>query len=300
MPVDENIPEVPVPTVATGMAGLTGSSFGNKRAREVWVGNLLQGAVAPQHLKEFFTQMFNALPEYQEKYQELINDGKSCVRDIQMVNNAAYAFVEFWTEELAATAIGFNQVEFMGRPMKVGRPTGFKLQGPEPNPLNLNPLRNASLLPGQVNLVEDPQQNKKQRELYFGNLPVGQLNGEAIRQLVTPALQLLPEYNPELGGPVVSVYVADNGMFAFVEFQNERLATAAMPIFNGMEIFGRKMAVGRPTGYMENGQPVVLDPMYAQSIGDITVTTFPGQEPGQNVSGAMAAGALAAQGLNFG
>merc|ERR1719199_1493677 len=96
---------------AAGIApnDISSASFGNKRCREVWVGNLLQGAVAPQHLKDFFTQMFNALPEYQEKYAELVKEGKSPVRDIQMTNNAAYGFVEFWTEELAATAVEFNQ-----------------------------------------------------------------------------------------------------------------------------------------------------------------------------------------------
>ena len=210
---------------------------GNKRCREVWVGNLLQGAVSPQHLKDFFTQMFNALPEFQEKYSQLIKEGKSAVRDIQMANDGPFGFVEFWTEELAGTAIEFNGVEFMGRPMKTGRPSGFVAMTKLAPPLDCEPLRAAGLLPKELAVLGDMQATadklgltggingqssimtangvqqtlsnnlviRRQRELYFGNLPQGQLTAESIKQLLTPACELLPDYIKDAGPPIINV-----------------------------------------------------------------------------------------------
>lgn len=41
--------------------------------------------------------------------------------------------------------------------------------------------------------------------------------------------------------------MAADGKYAFVEFQNDRIATAAMPIFNGMEVFGRRRQTSERT-----------------------------------------------------
>ena len=183
--------------------------------------------------------MFNALPEFQEKYAELIKEGKSAVRDIQMANDGPFGFVEFWTEELAGTAIEFNGVEFMGRPMKTGRPSGFVAMTKLSPPLDVEPLRSAGLLPAQsamhalgdmnemaeklglqggvngqsnvmtANGVQQTLSNnlviRRQRELYFGNLPQGQLTAESIKQLLTPACELLPDYQKDSGPPIINV-----------------------------------------------------------------------------------------------
>jgi len=323
--------------------------IGNKRCREVWVGNLLQGAVSPQHLKDFFTQMFNALPEFQEKYAQLIKEGKSAVRDIQMANDgpyhATFGFVEFWTEELAGTALEFNGVEFMGRPMKTGRPSGFVAMGKLADPLDVDPLRKAGLLPQQAQksigyqphagnagaeaaaLAMNPVGGgmmpagglsnnlilRRQRELYFGNLPQGQLTAESIKQLLTPACELLPDFEKDGGPPIVNVNMQnpEQAKFCFVEFQNDKLASSAIPIFNGMEIFGRKMVVARPTGYVDPEMPSVA-PEGMGAVAQFSAAQLKSQNPelagrpapimgmgdGSGppgpVSGNMAAGALAA------
>jgi len=43
--------------------------------------------------------------------------------------------------------------------------------------------------------------------------------------------------------------VRGGGTFAFVEFQNELMASEALTIFNKMEVGGRQINVGRPSGY---------------------------------------------------
>jgi hypothetical protein len=90
---------------------------------------------------------------------------------------------------------------------------------------------------------------KKARELYVGNLQAGLCNAQALRDLFTPACAMLPEYNVAFGPAILSVDVRGGGTFAFVEFQNERMATAALGIFDKMEVGGRAINVGRPSGY---------------------------------------------------
>ena len=46
---------------------------------------------------------------------------------------------------------------------------------------------------------------RRQRELYFGNLPQGQLTAESIKQLLTPACELLPDYMKDAGPPIINV-----------------------------------------------------------------------------------------------
>ena len=45
-----------------------------------------------------------------------------------------------------------------------------------------------------------------------------------------------------------------------MEFQNENMATTALGIFNGMDVLGRKLNIGRPAGYVDpvTGQTVTL------------------------------------------
>jgi hypothetical protein len=90
---------------------------------------------------------------------------------------------------------------------------------------------------------------KKARELYVGNLNVQLCNDDALRDLFTPACQMLPTYNEAAGPAVLAVDVRGGGTFAFVEFQNELMASEALNIFNKMEVGGRQINVGRPAGY---------------------------------------------------
>lgn len=90
---------------------------------------------------------------------------------------------------------------------------------------------------------------KKARELYVGNLTTGLCDKEKLINLFKPACIMLPEYVESMGPAILSVDVRGGGTFAFVEFQNERMATAALGIFDKMEVCGRCINVGRPNGY---------------------------------------------------
>lgn len=108
--------------------------------------------------------------------------------------------------------------------------------------------------------------NKKRREAYIGNIMAV---GDTIRIQLTEALRALfktlPEYPakyPALADPILSVKFPNvgNGIFAFVEFADEVLASTAM-CFNGLEFQGRALKIGRPAGYEcgPSGQPAPLD-----------------------------------------
>jgi len=237
----------------------------NKQHREVWIGNLLVGAVNSINLADMLTKLFRALPEFQQKYHALSGENQSAVREVKMQQGASFAFVEFWSEELAATAMEFNGADFMGRPLKTGKPSNSAGIPEGTYPLDVSPLREAGILPAVAVPVHQPgvggvPSRQKARELYFGNLPQGQLTSEAMKALVTPASELLPQYNPALGPAVISVHMNAEGMYCFVEFQSEELATAAMPIFDKMDVIGRSINVNRPTGYTAPGMPGMIMP----------------------------------------
>ena len=71
-----------------------------RKMREIYVGNLAQGQVTSMNLKEFLVGIYKQLPEYHQKYGEILADWGP-VRDVKMSGDGMYAFVELWTEELA-------------------------------------------------------------------------------------------------------------------------------------------------------------------------------------------------------
>ena len=82
-----------------------------------------------------------------------------------------------------------------------------------------NPL--VSLLPGMQGA------NKKQRELYVGNLG-NQAQEAQLKTVFTQALCAFEGYDPLPGPPVVSVSLCGGGTYAFVEFRDEQ-ASATPP-----------------------------------------------------------------------
>ena len=218
---------------------------GNKKAREVYIGNLPVGHSSIPAIKDHFNQVLSILPEYQSKYSSMKQFG--AVRDVKLSPCGMFGFVEFWTEELASTALEMDKHDFFGRGMRIGRPSGFVATGPLAPPMDVTELRNQGILPQKVGL--GASHDKKLRELYVGNLPAGAINADLIKELFEPACEVMQEFNPSLGPPVISVDLQGDGRFAFVEFQNEALCNAALQIFNGMEVLGRRITVGRPQGY---------------------------------------------------
>lgn len=227
---------------------------GNKKAREIYCGNLSSGQVTPATLRDHFNQMFYMLPEFNAKYEFLRVTGAGVVQDLKMSSCGTYAFMQFFTEEIAVTVLEFDKHEFCGRQLRIGRPTGVVLTTPPPPPMDVTPLRNVGRLPIKSGVaIVSGGADKKQRELYIGNLHPGAMSPELVRELFEPACRLLPMYvrldQEKVPSPILSVDFGGDGRFAFVEFVSEPLATAALTIFNQVELLGRKISVMRPQGF---------------------------------------------------
>ena len=79
---------------------------------------------------------------------------------------------------------------------------------------------------------------RKQRELYVGNLAVGIVNGDMLKEFLASILTQCEGYSPTMGPPVAVVQLSGEGKFAFVEFRDELIAvTALQPHRNLAESF---------------------------------------------------------------
>jgi len=113
-------------------------------------------------------------------------------------------------------------------------------------------------LPGSSTNQEDAI-DKKRREVYIGNLAIGQTTREVLTEFFNQALaHLLPD--PLNIPPVVNINIDNQGRFAFVEYQTMELATQAIRMDHQVELFGRAMHIGRPKGYIEPRPGEVLPP----------------------------------------
>jgi splicing factor U2AF 65 kDa subunit len=71
--------------------------------------------------------------------------------------------------------------------------------------------------------------NKKQREVYVGNLVIGSITDLMLRELFNAALAHFVA-DPVTRPPVVSVTMDGSGRFGFVELRTEELAAEAMKL----------------------------------------------------------------------
>lgn len=103
-------------------------------------------------------------------------------------------------------------------------------------------------------LTDRETQEKKQREIYVGNLAIGAVNASIVEEFFNQALShLVPD--PVRNPPVINVNMDGQGRFAFIELRDAQLANQAMLMDKIVEIYGRHIHVGRPKGYIENYQP---------------------------------------------
>lgn len=104
------------------------------------------------------------------------------------------------------------------------------------------------LLQNMQQMNAQNQGGKKARELYVGNLAIGLVNDQVIRDFFNTAmLGVAPE---EASQPaVVNVWIAPDMKYSFVEMRTAALATAGLSL-DKMELCGRALNVGRPSGYV--------------------------------------------------
>ena len=134
---------------------------------------------------------------------------------------------------MAAPGMGMNMNMMGGAAMNLFRPN-MPLQAPAPG---VNP--------------------KKQRELYVGNVPTGQVSEPMLKELFSQILQQCGGFDPGGGAPVMNVQLRGGGTpgggmgttFAFVEFRDET-CSQTIAGFNGMELYGRNLKISHPNGYV--------------------------------------------------
>eukprot|EP00469_Lotharella_globosa_P013737 CAMPEP_0167775580 /NCGR_PEP_ID=MMETSP0111_2-20121227/2643_1 /TAXON_ID=91324 /ORGANISM="Lotharella globosa, Strain CCCM811" /LENGTH=329 /DNA_ID=CAMNT_0007665521 /DNA_START=139 /DNA_END=1125 /DNA_ORIENTATION=+ len=187
----------------------------NPKQRELYVGNLQRG-ISGQMVQTFF----NSHPTMQMFAQ---GGSMPCVR-VQLDSGGTFAFVEFKTPDIATHALSLGGQMLFGRPLRTGRPRGYV----DPSTGSVNDVAPAN--------ATDP--NKKAREVYCGNITVG----------VTQDM-LVTLFDQAVGpGAVVGCHMNDSGKFCFIEFKTADQATRALQL-NGIDLVGRALRVGRPSGY---------------------------------------------------
>mmetsp|Transcript_22746 Transcript_22746/g.68189 ORF Transcript_22746/g.68189 Transcript_22746/m.68189 type:complete len:408 (+) Transcript_22746:529-1752(+) len=236
---------------AAAMGLLPAQLAGSKKQREIYVGNLCQGALTAQGIRDLFGSLAEALPGWSEARGP-------AVLNVQLAGQGMFAFVEMRDDTLASTMMKFHGLEVAGRPMKIGRPAGYvePVTGAAPamdvpsqvlRELGISGVSSTySASHGALS-----QQIKKQRELYVGNLEQGVVTGNMVRELFEATLRRAAgEGSADDANPFVSTAeIQDPGNFAFVEFRDDATATAALTLLNGIDLCGRSLRVGRPQGY---------------------------------------------------
>jgi len=101
--------------------------------------------------------------------------------------------------------------------------------------------------------AQAPTAGRKQRELYVGNLPVGLVTAQTLKDLFSAPLRTMPGFDESLGPPVANCDLNPDGKFGFVEFRDEAICSIALKLFDKTDLGGRTLNVGRPRGYIEPG-----------------------------------------------
>lgn len=85
------------------------------------------------------------------------------------------------------------------------------------------------------------------RKLYVGNLPAGiGLTEHVLKGFFAKTLAALGIATPD---PVISVWLASQGNYCFVEHRSVTDATQAMGLLSGLQLGGRELRIGRPADY---------------------------------------------------
>ena len=116
---------------------------------------------------------------------------------------------------------------------------------------------------------------RKQRELYVGNLLVGVVTADKLKDFFTSILTQCPGYSPQMGPPVAVVQLSGEGKFAFVEFRDETIAMTALQL-DKLPLEGRPLNIGRPAGYQPApGQPLPTPLPLPPSVSGSTAAGAP-------------------------
>ena len=109
------------------------AELADRKARELYVGNLTIGAVNSAMLIELFTYPLQKLPLGEN------SAGVACpVVEAKVDQSGKYAFVLFADDQIATMALAiFNKMELCGRPLCVDRPAGYTSDMSRPLPAGM-------------------------------------------------------------------------------------------------------------------------------------------------------------------
>lgn len=94
------------------------SATADRKAREIYIGNLAIGIITQELLAEFFNQVFASMVPDPTAQPPVVH--------INMDSTGRFAFVEFRYEEMVDKAVQMDKiVELGGRVMNIGRPKGY-------------------------------------------------------------------------------------------------------------------------------------------------------------------------------
>lgn len=92
----------------------------SKTQREVYIGNLVGGMVTEDALRQLFNNTMAAA------FPDQMVSGLDAVVNVSMHSEGRYSFVELRTPEMATAALQLSgQVQLLGQPISVGRPSGY-------------------------------------------------------------------------------------------------------------------------------------------------------------------------------
>jgi splicing factor U2AF subunit len=107
-----------LPITPAAAAAALAPSAANKRAREIYIGNLPQGIIGSTEIRELFNlALANFVPD------PVTNPP---VVEVKMDPTGRYAFVELRTFDLTHHILQLDKVEVAGKPLKIGRPKGYE------------------------------------------------------------------------------------------------------------------------------------------------------------------------------
>eukprot|EP00854_Cymbomonas_tetramitiformis_P024387 gene24387-29642_t len=180
---------------------------------------------------EMITTLFN---ETLAPLNKALGSTDASVINCTLGPEGKFAFIELASEKLASAAFQLNEVPLAGRPLNIGLPKGQKRQRDWEAPQQQQqwPVQGHQPQPSEVD-----HSSKSQRELFVGNLPIGTANSNNLSEFFNNALGYL---QPGAGAAVVKADLESGGKYAFVEFRNAELATAAILGCNGGPVVGEK------------------------------------------------------------
>jgi splicing factor U2AF subunit len=133
--------------------------------------------------------------------------------------------------------------------------------------------------PGAAGAGSNLSANRKQREVYVGNLLSGVTTNEVLKDLFNVLMAQALPHCVEHGEPVININMDSSQKFGFIEFRTEELATCAINL-DKMDVAGRQMNIGRPKGYVEpppgykpSKEPCSIGAHYNPNLGAVSVQT---------------------------